>query len=355
MLLGTAAGDSIGLPAEGIVRARNARLFQGRWRHRFLCGRGMISDDTEHALFAAQCLLATDSPDRFLRRLAWCLRLWLLGLPAGIGLATARAILRLWVGFGPARSGVFSAGNGPAMRAAPLGACFAADAGQLDRYVGLSTRITHTDPKAEIGARAVARLAAWIVREERGGPPSLAAFESLLRAAAGGDAEWAALVGSLRGALEAGVPVDAFADTLGLARGVTGYIYHTVPVVLFAWHRHYGDFEAALTAVFRCGGDTDTTGAILGGLAGLTVGEDGIPVDWIRGIADWPRSTALLRRVADRLAERAGRSGPMAPVRYFWPGLIVRNALFLAVVLGHGFRRLLPPYGPGSRAGQHHR
>jgi hypothetical protein len=30
---------------------------------------------------------------------------------------------------------------------------------------------------------------------------------------------------------------------------------------------------------------------------------------------------------------------------YFWPGLLPRNLLFLLVVLLHGFRRLLPPYG----------
>jgi len=35
----------------------------------------------------------------------------------------------------------------------------------------------------------------------------------------------------------------------------------------------------------------------------------------------------------------------MAPVRYFWPGIAVRNLFFLAVVLAHGFRRLAPPYG----------
>jgi hypothetical protein len=29
-----------------------------------------------------------------------------------------------------------------------------------------------------------------------------------------------------------------FARSLGLKRGVTGYMYHTVPVVLHAWLRH---------------------------------------------------------------------------------------------------------------------
>ncbi len=86
----------------------------------------MVSDDTDHTVFVAQSLLAhPDSPERFAGRLAWCLRLWLLTLPAGVGFATLRSILRLWIGMSPSRSGVYSAGNGPAMRAAPIGAFFA--------------------------------------------------------------------------------------------------------------------------------------------------------------------------------------------------------------------------------------
>ena len=95
LLLGTAVGDALGLPAEGISRGRIQRMWGGQWRHRFIFGRGMVSDDTEHTLFVAQALLAyPDDATKFQRCLAWKLRLWLLGLPAGIGLATLKAILR---------------------------------------------------------------------------------------------------------------------------------------------------------------------------------------------------------------------------------------------------------------------
>ena len=56
LLVGTAVGDALGLPAEGLSRQRVHRLYRGRWRHRLLFGRGMISDDTEHTLFVAQSL-----------------------------------------------------------------------------------------------------------------------------------------------------------------------------------------------------------------------------------------------------------------------------------------------------------
>jgi ADP-ribosyl-[dinitrogen reductase] hydrolase len=63
--------------------------------------------------------------ESFRHSLAWRLRWWLLGLPAATGWATARALVKLWIGFNPQHSGVFSAGNGPAIRAPILGATIA--------------------------------------------------------------------------------------------------------------------------------------------------------------------------------------------------------------------------------------
>jgi ADP-ribosylglycohydrolase len=158
-LLGTAIGDALGLPYEGLSKRRAAKLLGPPDRYRFCFGRGMVSDDTEHTCMVAQSLIAAGHDvDAFARQLAWRLRLWLLGNPAGIGLGTLRAILKLWIGFPPARSGVFSAGNGPAMRAAILGAALD-DVESIKRYVRAATRITHTDPKAEFAALAVALAA----------------------------------------------------------------------------------------------------------------------------------------------------------------------------------------------------
>lgn len=67
-LIGTAVGDSLLLPAEGLSRKAIARRFTGRPRHRLIFGRGMISDDTEHAFLTAQALLVADGdPQRSAR------------------------------------------------------------------------------------------------------------------------------------------------------------------------------------------------------------------------------------------------------------------------------------------------
>lgn len=95
LLLGTAVGDAIGLPAEGMSAARIRRLWGGRWEHRFFFGHGMLSDDSEHTLMVGQALLQHPADDRaFARALAWKLRWWLAALPAGVGLATLRSILK---------------------------------------------------------------------------------------------------------------------------------------------------------------------------------------------------------------------------------------------------------------------
>lgn len=345
MLLGTAVGDTVGLPAEGIPRSRVGRMFKGPWRQRFVFGHGMISDDTEHTLFTTQCLLAhPNSAELFGRRLGSCLKWWFLSLPAGIGMATARACIKLTIGFSHRRSGVFSAGNGPAMRVAPIGAFFYNAPENLSAFTQVCTTITHTDPKAVIGANAIAFTAAWIVRDNLTARPPIDTFCRLLRNIAPDNTDWGDLVTRIGNALEIDSSVTDFATSLGQEREVTGFIYHTVPVVLFAWHRHFGDYSKTLSAVIECGGDTDTTGAIVGALAGLTVGEAGIPKEWIDGIADWPRSVALLRRSADRLSNLRETGSSSGSISYFWPGVLPRNALFLQIVLFHGFRRLFPPY-----------
>src|ERR1035441_3984005 len=160
----------------------------------------------------------------------------------------------------------------------------------------------------------------------------------------GCDEEWLGICQTLSDALASAKSVEQFADSLGLQKGVTGYAYHSVPVSIYAWLRHRKDFRLALESALDCGGDTDTVGAIVGALVGAGVGKEGIPPEWIAGVCEWPRSVASLEQIAARLARQEDTAQALGPVRYFWPGLILRNLLFLVVVLIHGFRRLAPPY-----------
>ena len=153
--------------------------------------------------------------------------------------------------------------------------------------------------------------------------------------------EFLALVEKAVAAGNADTP--SFATALGLHRGVSGYVYHTVPVVIHAWLRFPRNFRGGVDAVIRCGGDADSTAAIVGGIIGAGVGKAGIPEDWLAGIWEWPRSRAWMERLDERLAAARQSGQPSVPPRLSVPGLVARNLVFLLIVLLHIVRRVLPP------------
>jgi ADP-ribosylglycohydrolase len=342
-LLGTAVGDALGLPYEGLSARRANKLFPNSNKHNLLFGKGMVSDDTEHACFVAQAIIRADGDvGVFQNRLARSLRWWLLGMPAGVGFATLRAIARLWFGVSPLKSGVFSAGNGPAMRSPILGVAYGHDAEKLKRFVRASTQITHSDPKAYYAALAVALAAYQSSTEEA---PSaerfLPAFSELL---AEDDAE--ELHDLLQHAARAAAnneSVTDFASDIGSKNGISGYSYETVPCVLQVWFGNSQDFATGLQDIIKAGGDTDTAGAIFGGIVGAGVGKSGIPASWLNNIVEWPRSIGWIERLGEAVARRAELPATECP-RYFVPGILLRNLAFLLIVLAHGMRRLVPPW-----------
>jgi ADP-ribosylglycohydrolase len=291
----------------------------------------------------AQALLESPSdPLRLQRALARRFRWWLASLPAGVGFATLRAIIKLWLGISPRRSGVYSAGNGAAMRSAIIGVYFADDPSRRDEFARASSEITHSDPRAILGARAVADAAAWMCNDAtRSGDPcalliSLAELDP--------DSRWTELVLQMRAAFERQCSVQEFSGQIGCRDGVSGYVFQTVPVAIYSALRHRDDFESALCAVIQCGGDTDTVGAITGALVGARLGINAIPAPWRDRIVEWPRSVDFLIRLATALDRQRSTNVPVAPVHYFWPAIPLRNAAFTAIILAHGFRRVLPPY-----------
>lgn len=301
----------------------------------------MVSDDTEHTVMVAQALCAApDDVALFGKELGRRLRWWLLGVPAGIGFATLRAIIKLWLGYGPSHSGVFSAGNGPAMRSPILGAAID-DLPMLAQFVETSTILTHTDPKAFHGALATA-IAAWCNR--RGihtGEQFLSHYQHVADLAAGD--EFTSLLTDIVTSVNDGESTAQYAERLGCGRGVSGYVYRTVPVALHAWLSHPTDYRTAVTTVIRCGGDTDTTAAIVGAIVGSGVGTDGIPAAWINGLGEWPQSVCWLELLAQSTANTV-TTNVRTPVPKTTPGLrLLRNGLFFAIVLAHVARRMLPP------------
>jgi ADP-ribosylglycohydrolase len=341
-LLGAAVGDALGLTYEGLSKQRIRKISPEIKGYHFFFNRGMVSDDTEHLCLVAQALIVSAGDERkFLKSLAWRLRFWLLGLPAGVGLATLRSIMKLWLGFSPTKSGVFSAGNGAAMRSSILGVCYGNDPEKLVRLVKLSTGITHSDPKAEYGAFAVA-IAAYLASQDRDILPG-DYYKILAKNLQAKNREFLDLIGQVCDSIKQGEDSESFAVRLGLKRGITGYIYHTVPIVIHVWLRYQDNYKTAIQEMIKLGGDTDTTAAILGGIIGARVGKSGIPQQWLDHFGEYPRNIPWLEKLGQRLTsviiEKQPQSALFIPI-YF---ILIRNILFLVIVIFHGFRRLFPP------------
>ena len=346
-LLGTAVGDALGLPYEGLSARRAKKLFPDTAKHHFFFGKGMVSDDTEHACFVAQALIRSQGDVRvFQNQLARSLRWWLLGLPAGVGFATLRSICKLWLGFSPQKSGVFSAGNGPVMRSPILGVAYGHDAEKLGQFVKASTELTHSDPKAYYAALAVALAAYQSASEET---PSAERFLAALKILLPEDdaREFHDLLRRAASSTANNDAVADFAENIGSKNGISGYSYHTVPCVLQVWFGSSQDFAEGLQEIIQAGGDTDTAGAIYGGIVGARVGKQGIPASWIGDIFEWPRTIKWIERLASATATAVSEHGqsqdPGAP-RYFFPGILLRNVVFLLIVLAHVCRRMAPPW-----------
>ncbi|MEQ8819231.1 MAG: ADP-ribosylglycohydrolase family protein [Sumerlaeia bacterium] len=343
-LLGQLVGDCIGLPREGLSPRRAAKLFGPEPRLTFVFGRGMMSDDTEHACLVGQALLRSglEDPEAFARSLAWGLRWWFAGLPAGLGKATLKACLKLWLGFPPHKSGVCSAGNGPAMRAALLGAALA-NAGRetFGEYVLASTRLTHTDRKAELGALAVADGVRYLCRETETKFHPIR-FVKHLGSRFANESE-GFVEPLMRAVSQRCEPAEFFLEELGCPHGPTGYMFHTVPAAVWAFTGAPDDFRDVMRRCCALGGDCDTVAAIAGALSGARLGPEGIPAEWLSGVLEYPRTVVWIRELGERLEAKA-QGGEAEPMPLAWPGLLPRNIVFMTIVMAHAFRRMAPPY-----------
>jgi ADP-ribosylglycohydrolase len=184
------------------------------------------------------------------------------------------------------------------MRAAVLGAALCESEKDRVRLVEACSRVTHTDPLAIQGAQIIALAAALSARQQKRD------FKREVKAVCP-DWPW---------------------ETRWPDRGPTGWIVHSVNAVIDVWQNHDEDPRLSIEAAVALGGDTDSVGAMLGGILGAdptTIW----PEEW-RRFAGWPNE----RDIQD------------LPVRVSYPRLAVNHVCLLPIVVAYGFRRLLPPY-----------
>ena len=165
-----------------------------------------------------------------------------------------------------------SAGNGAAMRAAPLGAWHADSLPHAAAQGARAAEVTHAHPEGIAGGVAVTVAAAVATAGRLDGRRP-----RLLGAVAAHTPD-----GLVRDGLLA---ADRFRDPLEaayeLGNGARAMARDTVPFAVWVADRFLDDYPAAIAACLRAGGDVDTTCAIAGGIVAAHTGLDGVPPGWL--------------------------------------------------------------------------
>ena len=280
-LLGGALGDAWGGPWEGRVGPI----------HFEIPTRPSVSDDTQLTLATCESIIENECVDP--EHLASHFLFWFVnGRISGIGASTLKAMRDLAAGvhWGLAgRRGEYAAGNGAAMRIAPLAFLVDPNNSEHRRTVRDVCRITHHNDEAYVGALAVLLAIRSVIRDE------WSQQNTFLRAVVDSlpDSAVRDRVGQLIG-LE--IPPSEIASRFG----ASGYVVDTVPLALYcAQFIAEEPLPAVLGRAIGAGGDTDTIASITGQIAGAAVGLKGLPNDLFSDVQD----SEVIFRIAQQFAK----------------------------------------------------
>ncbi|MBS1953575.1 MAG: ADP-ribosylglycohydrolase family protein [Cyanobacteria bacterium SZAS-4] len=335
-LLGTAVGDALGLYMEGLSAESIRAQFpsQADIARYYLVGNiGFVSDDTEQSALLGQALISS-SPNlsRSVKSFRSSMLGWFCRMPFGVGRATSSSCMKILMG--AKATGIRSAGNGAAMRAAILGVFFYDDQHLRQQFGTALAEVTHTDARAVEGALFVADLAAACANSDSADEATrLKCFDQSIAVV-----QEASLKEVLKKARELAVR-GASIDDAGTQLGCSGFVNHSVPLATFAFLRFGDNCLSAIQATVTAGGDTDSNAAIVGALCGALLGERGLPAKQIQPINDGPFGPTHLRKLAKALADSKEGIDVAVP-GYLWPVAFARNVAVIPILLSHTCLRL---------------
>jgi ADP-ribosylglycohydrolase len=218
-----------------------------------------------------------------------------------IGMATTSALTRIANGT-PAEQaggkGEFSNGNGSLMRILPVVLRFAAEPMELfARRLERASNITHAHARSQMACVFYGLVVRQLLLGRQPQPALGAA-----RVEFSGWYERASEYAHFRHVMH-----DEFASLREDEIVSTGYVLHTLHASLWCLLTGSNFRECVLRAV-NLGGDTDTTGCVTGGLAGVVFGNKSISPEWVRQLARKGDVDCLAYEFAT-LCERSGLKG----------------------------------------------
>ncbi|MDI1310398.1 MAG: ADP-ribosyl-[dinitrogen reductase] hydrolase [Methylotenera sp.] len=263
--LGLAVGDALGAPIEFLTKREIAH----RGGHQEMTGGGwlklkpgQITDDTEMSLYLGRAWIETGGWNAQLA--ANQLAEWLKHYPIDVGNTCRRGIRRFMLdGTLHGLENEADGGNGAAMRILPIALATYGDDAAFECAAIEQAHLTHYHPLSDAATLTLGRMV------------------HLLLAGQGVNACL-----TLANKLIVEHPQFRYAPYAGRA---SGYIVDTMQTVMHHFFNS-ANFEDCVVATVNCGEDADTTGAIVGMLAGALYGVSAIPQRWLNKLDDSVRS-----------------------------------------------------------------
>jgi len=306
-IFGVAVGDALGLSVEfrdrEYLKEHPVTTIKGYGT--YLLPPGAWSDDTSLTLCTVDALLEGYSPERIAAKfLMWFNEgLWTpYGTAFDIGRTTRKALLRLEAGVSPLEAGLdgmWDNGNGSLMRIFPVVA-FVKNKPMEEqlRIVHEVSSITHKHPISLIACgiytQIVVRILEGFSKEDAIKEGISVSRDYYLK-----DSRMKDYLDHFDRIFES-IIFDAREEEISSS----GYVVDTLETALWCFTRTNSYKQAVLKAV-NLGGDTDTVGAVTGGLAGAYYSIEQIPKEWIEIIE---RKEAISRLIANfiRSLEKEG-------------------------------------------------
>lgn len=305
-LLGVAVGDAAGAPVEArdfehcqkyvtnylrpkhVGNIRRPAMFDESG-YPF----GQITDDTQLTILLALAIIRSEwaDPDQFARLLVKAFSMQAI---LGSGRATRDAVDNLVKGVPWDKAGTPPpmAGNGTAMRAAPIGMLHYRRPSLLDKAAHETSIVTHQAPICTAGTVAIAMAVAMALQGKDPGDPSwigelgFAVNQHSIEMANQIDYVWQHREDDPEPMSEYIGQFSAEMKGQRVWDRISPYVLPSVLWSLYAYLHTPGDFwETICTAVYP-GGDVDTTGAMAGAISGAYNGASAIPEDIVALLQD---------------------------------------------------------------------
>ena len=286
-ILGGAIGDALGGPYEGASPPINID-HQLEWR---------ISDDTQLTLATCEAISNSHQVDPATIS-ATFVQWYRKSLLTGLGASTSKALSELNIGGHWAlvgRKGEMSAGNGAAMRIAPLAFCLNPQEPAERQVIRDVCRITHHNEEAYAGASAVllavraAYLGTWVGQSNLLSLiipelPDSSVRDRLIE------------LDQLGGRISIGEVATRF--------GCSGYVVESVPLALLGVQQIADlGFKELIESIVKAGGDTDTIASMAGQVCGTMLGQTELPSDMVRRLPGKEQILSIAETFASTVME----------------------------------------------------